>query len=142
MMVERELKMKTNIKADISKGRVWTARIMSGIVILFMLVDGIGKIAGPEPVVKATLELGFTERHMVVMGVLGLLSTLLYMIPRTSFLGALLLTGYMGGAMAAQLRADTPLFSNLLFPLYVAILFWGALWLRDERLRKLLSFKG
>ncbi|WP_425453931.1 DoxX family protein [Paenibacillus flagellatus] len=146
--MERELKMKTvtnaetNRKSEMSKARVWTARIMSGIVILFMLFDGIGKMVGPEPVVKATLELGFTERHMAVMGVLGLLSTVLYMIPRTSVWGALLLTGYLGGAMAAQLRVDAPLFSNLFFPLYVAIILWGALWLRDERLRKLLSLKG
>lgn len=139
MIIERE--WKTNMKTGVPTGRLWTARIMSGIVILFMLTDGIGKIVGLAPVVKDTLALGFTERHMAVMGVLGLLSTLLYAIPRTSFLGALLLTGYLGGALAAQLRVDAPLFSNILFPVYVAILFWGAIWLRDERLRKLLSFR-
>ncbi|MBW5448952.1 DoxX family protein [Cohnella sp. CFH 77786] len=141
MTIERE--MRTGLKTNVSngKGKIWTARIMSGIVILFMLFDGIMKIVGPEPVVKATLELGFAERHMAVMGVLGLLSTLLYAIPRTSILGALLLTGYLGGAMAVQVRVDAPLFSNILFPVYLAVLYWGAIWIRDERVRKLILFR-
>lgn len=137
MIIERE--MKTNMKTEISKGRLWTARILSGIGILFMVMDGIGKIAGSAPFVKDTLALGFTERHVVIMGILGLLSTLLYAIPRTSFLGALLLTGYLGGAVAAQLRVEAHLFSSVLFPIYIAILLWLAIWLRDERLRKLVS---
>ncbi|KIL38135.1 membrane protein [Gordoniibacillus kamchatkensis] len=131
--------MKKNGKTEVSKGRLWTARIMSGVVILFMVFDGIGKIMGPAPVVKATLELGFAERHMAVMWILGLISTLFYAIPRTSFLGALLLTGYLGGAVAAQVRVDAPLFSNVLFPVYLAVLVWGAVWIRDERVRKLLG---
>ena len=128
----------SNPKAGISKGRLWTARIMSGIFVLFMLMDGFGKIVGPEPVVKASLALGFMERHIAALGVLGLLSTLLYVVPRTKFFGALLLTGYLGGAIAAQIRVDAPLFSHVLFPLYLAILLWGAIWLREERIRMLL----
>lgn len=139
MMIEREMKMKANQETDISKRRLWAARMMGGIAVVFMLMDGIGKLVGPAPVVEATLGLGFTERHMAIMGVSGLLSTLLYVIPRTSLLGALLLTGYWGGAIAAQLRVDAPLFSNVLFPLYIAVFCWGALWLGDERLRKLLA---
>lgn len=130
---------KTNKGTDMSKRRVWAARIMGGAAIVFMLMDGIGKLVGPAPVVETTLGLGFTERHMAVMGVLGLLSTLLYAVPRTSLAGALLLTGYLGGAIAAQLRVDAPLFSHILFPLYIAILCWGAIWLRDDRLHKLLT---
>lgn len=136
-----DLVRKSNLKKGISKGRLWTARMMSGIVILFMLMDGIGKIAQPAPVVKATLALGFSERHIAVMGILGLVSTIIYAIPRTSFLGALLLTGYLGGAVASQMRVDAPLFSNILFPLYLAILLWGAIRLRDEKLRKIVSFQ-
>ncbi|MBB6731538.1 DoxX family protein [Cohnella zeiphila] len=121
----------------ISRGRLWTARFMSGIVVLFMLVDGIGKMIKPAQVVKSTIELGFAERLVTTIGILGLISTLFYAVPRTRFLGALLLTGYYGGAVAVQLRLDNPLFSNVLFPVYTAILVWGALWLRDERVRKL-----
>jgi hypothetical protein len=124
---------------DISKARLWTARVMSGIVVLFMLFDGIGKIAKPAPVVEGTLTLGFTENHLATMGVLCLLCTILYALPRTRFLGALLLTGYLGGAVAAHLRVDNPLWSHMLFPVYVAILAWGALWLVDRRLRNLLT---
>ncbi|WP_426448216.1 DoxX family protein [Paenibacillus sp. S-38] len=136
-----KIEMKTNtgitIANDISKARLWTARIMSGIVVLFMLFDGIGKIAKPAPVVESTLALGFTENHLVAMGVLSLLCTILYALPRTRFLGALLLTGYLGGAVAAHLRVDHPLWSHMMFPVYVAILAWGALWLIDRRLRNL-----
>ncbi|AFH62688.1 DoxX family protein [Paenibacillus caseinilyticus] len=137
-----KIEMKTNmgitIANDISKARLWTARAMSGIVVLFMLFDGIGKIAKPAPVVEGTLALGFTENHLATMGVLGLLCTILYALPRTRFLGALLLTGYLGGAVAAHLRVDNPLWSHMMFPVYIAIFAWGALWLIDRRLRTLL----
>jgi len=139
MMIEREMKLKAGVRKDTSSARIWTSRILGGIAILFMLFDGIGKLVGPASVVEATIELGFAERHMAIMGIVSLLATLLYMVPRTSFLGALLLTGYLGGAVAAQIRIDAPLFSNTLFPVYVALFVWGALWLRDERLRKLLT---
>ncbi|MDF2652255.1 MAG: hypothetical protein K0Q73_8060, partial [Paenibacillus sp.] len=99
---------KANLKGGMSKGWVWTARIISGIVILFMLFDGIGKLAQPESVVTPSLALGFEVKHIAVMGILGLISTLLYAIPRTSFWGALLLTAYLGGAVAVQVRVDAP----------------------------------
>lgn len=140
MMIERETNMQAAAqRSNMSGVRRWTARTMGGIVLLFMLFDGIGKLVGPAPVVEATQELGFAEHHLAIMGILSLLATLLYMMPRTAFLGALLLTGYLGGAVAAQVRIDAPLFSNTLFPVYVAVLVWGALWLRDERLRRLLT---
>ncbi|WP_235885734.1 DoxX family protein [Paenibacillus cymbidii] len=118
--------------------RLWMARIMSALVILFMLFDGIGKLAALAPVVDSTLALGYSQKHMLVMGILGLLATVLYAIPRTSIVGALLLTGFWGGAMAAQVRVDAPLIASILFPVYLAVLCWAALWLRDERVRKLL----
>ncbi|MDI4647954.1 DoxX family protein [Cohnella hashimotonis] len=140
MIIERELNMQKSTRtADRSGAHRWTSRALGGIAILFMLFDGIGKLVGPVPVVEATRELGFAESHLAIMGILSLLATLLYIVPRTAFLGALLLTAYLGGAVAAQVRIDAPLFSNTLFPVYVAVLVWGALWLRDERLRKLLS---
>jgi hypothetical protein len=133
---------KANLQGGMSKGGVWTARIIKGIVILFMIFDGIGKLAQPEAVVTPSLALGFEVKHIAVMGILGLISTLLYAIPRTSFWGALLLTAYLGGAVAVQVRVDAPLFSNALFPVYVAVLAWAAVWIRDERVRKLVSLRG
>ncbi len=99
----------------ISKSRRWTARTMSGIAILFMLMDSIMKFIQPPTVVETTVALGFAEDQIYVLGILGLLSTLLYALPRTSVLGAILLTGYWGGAMATHLRLDNPLFTHLLF---------------------------
>lgn len=109
---------------SISKSRLWTARIMSGLVILFMLFDSIFKFIQPAPVVEGTLQLGYAQHHLAVIGTLGLISTILYAIPRTAFLGAVLLTGYFGGAIATHIRMDAPLFSHVLFPVYLAVLAW------------------
>lgn len=125
----------------ISKSRLWTARIMSGLVILLMLFDSIFKFIQPDPVIEGSLELGYAEHHIVVMGILGLLSILLYAYPRTAILGAVLLTGYLGGAIATHVRVDNPLFSHILFPVYVAVLAWGGIWLRNARLRALIPFQ-
>lgn len=143
--MELDTKVRTNpaaITAESTKGRVWTARILWGIVVLFMLFDGIGKLAKPKQVVEGTLSLGFEEQHIPVIGVLGLICTVLYVVPRTRFLGALLLTGYLGGAVAAQLRMDNPLWSHTLFPVYVAILTWGPIWLMDRQVRRLFWNRG
>ena len=124
--------------SGISRGRLWAARLMCGVVVLFMGVDGVGKIAKPAQVVGSTLALGFAEKHLVLLGVLGLFCTFLYAVPRTRFLGVLLLTGYLGGAVAAQVRVDSPLPTHVMFPIYVAVLAWGAIWITDRRLRNLL----
>ncbi len=122
----------------ISKGRLWTARVMSGLVILFMLFDSIMKFVKPAPVVEGTVQLGYAEHHIAVIGALGLISTIFYLIPRTAFLGAVLLTGYFGGVIATHIRMDAPLFSHTLFPVYLAVLMWGGIWLRYEKVRTLL----
>ncbi|RNB85188.1 DoxX family protein [Brevibacillus fluminis] len=126
---------------NISKSRLWVARIMSGIVILFMLFDSVMKFFQPAPVVEGTLELGFAQHHIALLGILALVSTILYAVPRTAVLGALLLTGYFGGVIATQIRMDAPLFTHVLFSVYLAILAWGGLWLRDERVRNLLPMQ-
>lgn len=125
----------------ISKSRLWTARVMSWIVIVFMLMDGIFKFIQPEEVVQGTLELGFAEHHIAIIGTLALISVLLYAFPRTSLFGAVLLTGFWGGAIATNLRLDLPLFSHILFPVYLAVLAWGALWLRNQRVRDLIPLQ-
>jgi len=116
---------------------------MSGLAILFLLFDAILKFVNPPAVVQTTVnELGYAQHHIFVLGVLGLAVTILYMIPQTSILGAVLLTGFLGGAIATHLRVDNPLFSHLLFPVYIGILVWGGIWLRDERLIKIFPFKN
>ena len=124
-----------------SKTRLWISRIMSGLVILFLLMDAIMKFVKPEEVITTAVnELGYQEHHIVIMGVILLISTVLYAIPKTSVLGAILLTGYLGGAIATHFRVDNPLFSHQLFPVYFGILLWGGLWLRNEKLRSIFPF--
>jgi hypothetical protein len=122
-----------------SKGKVWAGRIMAGIVILFMLMDSIFKFIVNEQVVEGTTALGFQVHHLPILGTVALLATILYIIPRTELFGALLLTAYWGGAVATHVRLDNPLFTHILFPVYLGVLAWGALVLKNESLRKLLS---
>ena len=110
---------------------------LSSVVILFMLFDGGIKLVPPAMVIEATAQLGYPATPSFVrgLGILGLFCTLLYAIPRTSVLGAILLTGYLGGTVATHLRAGSPIFSHMLFGVYLGIMLWGGLYLRDERLR-------
>jgi hypothetical protein len=126
---------------SISNPKRWISFSMSGLVILFMLFDSTMKFVKPEAVVQGTLDLGFAEHHITIIGFLGLISTLLYAIPRTSVFGAILLTGYFGGAVATHLRLNNPLFSHTLFTVYFGILIWGGLWLRNSRLRELFPLR-
>lgn len=125
----------------VSKTKLWASYVMSGLVILFMLMDSIMKFVKPTEVIEGTLALGFAEQHLPVIGTLGLISTLLYAFPRTSILGAILLTGYFGGAVATHLRLNNPLFTHTLFTVYFGILIWGGLWLRNSKLRELLPLR-
>lgn len=120
-----------------TKSVPWISYLMSGLVILFMLMDSIMKFVKPAEVIEGTLALGFTEDHLIIIGSLGLASTLLYIFPPTSILGAVLLTGYFGGAMATHVRLNNPLFTHILFTVYLGILMWGGLWLRNTKLRAL-----
>jgi DoxX-like protein len=115
-----------------------TGRILSALVILFLLVDSIAKVARVAAVVAATAKLGYPESVVAGIGLVLLLSTLLYAIPRTSILGAILLTGYLGGAVATNVRVGAPLFGYVLFPVYLGVVAWGALYLRNSRLRELI----
>lgn len=124
----------------ISKSRLWTSRVLSALVILFMLMDGIFKIFPNEQVINGTRSLGYSMHQLPVIGTLCLLSVILYAVPQTSVLGAVMLTGYFGGVIATHLRLDNPLFTHLLFPVYLAIFAWGGLWLRNERLRQVFPF--
>ena len=144
--------MKTNISTPpgesdsqglrISRKTLWIGRILSALPVLFLLMDGIMKLVKPEPVVKATIELGYPESVITALGVILLVCVILYLLPRTAVLGAILLTGYFGGAIATQMRVGNPLFSHVLFPVYLAALIWGGLFLRDSRLRALIPLRN
>jgi DoxX-like family len=122
--------------AATSRKQIRTGRIVSVLVVLFMLMDGIMKLFKPSFVVEANARLGYPESTVVGIGAALLACTVLYVIPRTSILGAILLTGYLGGAVASNVRAAQGLF-NVIFPLIFCVLVWGGLWLRDSRLRNL-----
>lgn len=127
--------------ASISKNRLWAGRILSGLAVAFMLFDGVIHVLQPPPVVQGFATLGFPLGVAVPLGIIEIVFVVLYVIPRTSVLGAILLTGYLGGAIAAQVRVSAPMFSTTLFPIYVAFFVWGGLYLRDRRLRTLIPFR-
>jgi hypothetical protein len=122
------------------KAALWTGRALSGLVILFLTVDGAIKLVPIQPVIDSMRELGYPTSVSFArfIGVVTLVGTALYAWPRTSLLGAVLLTGLMGGAIATHLRLDHPLFSHTLFGVYLGLLLWAGLWLRDEHLRRLM----
>jgi DoxX-like family len=123
----------------VSKTNLLAGRLLSGLVVLFLLVDSGMKLAKASASVKGTIELGYQESVVAGIGVLLLACTVLYVIPRTSLLGAILLTGYLGGAVASQVRVGNPLFTHILFPVYFGALLWAGVYLRDDRLRALVS---
>lgn len=116
------------------RGWLWTGRVLSALAALFFAFDGVAKLFAPAPVVTATVGLGFPESEIVGIGVTLLICTALYVIPRTSIVGAVLLTGYLGGAIASKVRIHAPLF-DICFAVVFAGFVWGGLWLRDPRLR-------
>ncbi len=130
-------------KPPVSKPALWLGRILSGLVILFLLFDGAIKLV-PWPVVTETMDrigYGSSETLARSLGIITIVCTILYAIPPTSILGAVLLTGYLGGAMASHLRIGSPLFSHILFGFYLGLMVWGGLWLRDKSLRASIPFR-
>lgn len=123
-----------------TKAALWTGRVLSGLVILFLTVDGVIKLVPIQPVIDSMRELGYPTSVSFArfIGVVTLVCTALYAWPRTSLLGAVLLTGLMGGAIATHLRLDHPLFSHTLFGVYLGLFLWAGLWLRDQRLHQLM----
>jgi hypothetical protein len=127
--------------ASASKAGIWIGRMMSGLVTLFMLFDGVSKLMLVPQVVEATRKIGYPEVTIRPIGIILLICTALYTIPRTAILGAILLTGFLGGAVASKVRLEDPLFSSVLFGVYFALLAWGGLYFRDSRLRSILPLR-
>jgi hypothetical protein len=126
---------------SVSTTALWSGRVLSTLLILFLLFDGAIKLVPLEIVTQTSLQLGIPTHLARTLGVLTLLGTLLYAWPRTAVLGAILLTGYFGGAIYVHVRADSPLFSHTLFGVYLGIIMWGGLWLRDGAVRALIPFR-
>ena len=130
-----------DIQQSISKSNLWIGRIVGGLPALFLLLDGAMKLAKPAFVVDATVKLGYPESSIVPLGVVLIVSTILYLIPKTSVLGAILLTGYLGGAVATHVRAGESLFS-IFFAVIFGVLLWLGLYLRDLGLRTLVPLRA
>lgn len=119
----------------ISKPLLWTGRVMSGLLVVFMLMDSLIKLVLIQPVIDTMTQMGLPVAMARPIGAIELVVTLLYAIPRTSVLGAVLLTAVFGGAIASHWRLGDPLFSHTLFGVYLGLLAWGGIWLRDPRVR-------
>jgi DoxX-like family len=119
----------------------WAGWGMTGLMIVFFLFDSVSKLVLEQHVVEATTKIGYPLGVIRPLGIVGLACTMLYAIPRTSILGAILLTGYLGGAIASKVRIEDPLFSSVLFGVYFGILVWVGLYLRDEQLRLLIPLR-
>ena len=131
----------TTPPTTISNRSLWTGRVLSGLGALFLLFDGVIHVLKITPVVEAFAQLGYPLGVSVTLGIIEIVCVILYLIPRTSVFGAILLTGYLGGAIATQVRVGAPLFSTTLFPIYVALLIWGGLYLRDDAVRALIPLR-
>jgi hypothetical protein len=131
-------------RASVSPKALWIGRVLSGLVVLFLVFDGVMKLVRlvPAPVTEAFAHVGWPVDLAVNLGIIVLVCTALYTVPRTSILGAVLLTGYLGGAVATHMRVGDPLASHVLFPVYLGVLLWLGIYLRDVRLRGLIPLRS
>lgn len=125
---------------DVSTGMLWTGRVLSGLMALFFVFDGVGHLMKPAPVVDAFTRLGYPLSASAGIGLLALICTALYVTPRTSVLGAILLTGYLGGAVSTHVRAGSSLF-EVIFPVILGVLTWVGIFVRDAQLRELIPLR-
>ncbi|MET0595194.1 MAG: DoxX family protein [Polyangiaceae bacterium] len=126
---------------SVSKAALWGGRVASALAVLFLAFDATLKLTQNPMALQGTVELGYPVGVIFGLGVVEAACLALYLMPRTAVLGAVLWTGYLGGAIATHVRLDNPLFTHVLFPTYVALLLWGGLWLRDPRIRALFPLR-
>lgn len=122
-----------------SRKMMITGWILSGLAVLFLLMDGVMKLMKPDMVIQATKELGYPESSIIPIGICIVVSVIIYLVPRFSFIGAILITACLGGAVATHIRLQNPLLTHKLFPVYLGILIWGGLYLRNSQFRKLIT---
>lgn len=142
MILDEALAGARHDRAARSKGALWTGRVLSALAVLLLAFDSLGKLLEVAPVIEGSTALGYPASLVFSLGVILLLCVVAYAIPSTSVLGAVLLTGYLGGAIATHVRVENPLFTHTLFPVYVAAFVWGGLFLREARLRALLPWRA
>ncbi|MGL5165495.1 MAG: DoxX family protein [Afipia sp.] len=130
-----------NELVPISTTALWTGRILSGLVVVFLVFDAVIKLIPLDVVIETSRQLGIPTDIAFALGMMTLIGALLYAWPKTAVLGAVLLTGYLGGAIYVHVRAGSPLFSHTLFGVYLGIMLWGGLYLRDERLRLIFPWR-
>ena len=128
--------------SSVGKKRLVAGYVLTVLVALFLTFDTVIKVLKLAPAVQGTTQLGYPASAVLRIGLIELVCLALYLVPRTSVLGALLLTGYLGGAIATHVRLGSPLLSHTLFPIYVALLLWGGLYLRETRLRELVPLRS
>jgi len=138
-MMEEKFMQSPIQTASVSKKRLWTGYILSALIVLFLLFDCSLKILRLAPAMEANARLGYPASVILPIGVTELICVIIFIIPRTSILGTILLTGYLGGATATQVRLEDPWF---FFPVVIGVLVWGGLFLRDERLRALIPLRS
>ncbi|MGB8889108.1 MAG: DoxX family protein [Candidatus Korobacteraceae bacterium] len=134
--------MHSTTQSTASKKMIWTGRIVSALVIVLMLFDATIKVLRLPAAVAGAVQVGYPANVVLPIGIVLLVCVVLYAIPRTSILGAILLTGYLGGAVATNVRISSPLLSYGLLPAYIGVLAWGGLFLRDESLRQLIPLRS
>jgi hypothetical protein len=139
---EERLMQSARHAARTSKGMLRAGRIISALPVLFLIFDSVIKLVKIGPVVESFAKLGYPDSLSRTIGILELACLVVYLLPRTSVLGAILLTGYLGGATATHLRVGDPLLTHVFFPIYVGALIWGGLFLRDDVLRALIPAKS
>ena len=125
-----------------SKARLWAGRGLLAVPVLFLVFDSVIKLMRITPVLDSFNELGYPESMSLAIGILESACLIVLLVPRTSILGAILMTGYLGGAVATHVRVGSPLLSHVLFPVYVAILIWAAVLIREDRLRGLVPMRS
>ena len=141
--MDKAMEYSTSANASSTTASIWVGRILSGLAIAFFVMDGVMKLVQPQAVIDATRQIGWPVDPMTlaVLGLVLLASTALYALPRTAVLGAILLTRYLGGAVASHARHGDPLLTHDLFGVYLGLFVWGGLWLRDARIRSLIPFR-
>ena len=127
--------------AAISKKGVRTGYVLTSLAVVFMLFDSVTKLLQVDAVIKASAQLGYSAGQVFAVGAILFGCIILYVIPRTAVLGAVLITGYLGGAVEANFHAGTPAFSNALFPVYFAVIVWGGIYLREKRIGQIVPFR-
>lgn len=132
--------IQTDVEVPTSSATIWTGRIISAIVVLFLVFDAVMKLIKEPHVLAASADLGYPVSSIVGIGAVLLACTVVYVVPRTACLGAILLTGYLGGAVASNVRVGHPVF-QCLFPIIFGVLVWTGLFLRDSKLRKLIPLR-